>query len=188
MQQTDDGYVFVPDADRGVHGGRYFRLSGSDLGIFYGLGSYPSVDWFWPSHHTYPALKDILEASPTGLSDLNRYEDGAEYTQGFSRVGWMLLIGGVGALLGGLGYNFLPNNPREMQPIWFGAAGGVAAVGLFTYVFSQSLASQNEALLDQAIAAYNRDMAGRRHHTPFAPPPEGFSLPNFPQTNPVTTP
>lgn len=185
MQQTDEGYLFVPDAERNAHGGRYFRLSGSDVGVFYGLGSYPSVDWIWPSHHTYPALRDIIEASPAGLSDLNRYEDGAEYTQGFSRAGWLLLMGGLGALLGGLVYNFVPNNPREMQPIWFGVSGGVAAVGLSTFIFSQSLASQNEALLDQAIEAYNRDMAGRRMRNQYAPAMPGVPLPGSPSQFPV---
>jgi hypothetical protein len=167
MQQTEEGLMFVPDAERGQHGGRFFRLSGSDMGVFYGLGGNPNTDWLWPSHHTYPALKDIIEASPTGLSNLNRYDDGAEYTQGFSRVGWLLLVGGVGALLGGLVYNLIPNNKREMQPIWFGVSGGVAGLGLVTYGWSQGLAWQNEALLDQAVEAYNRDMAGKRRRNPY---------------------
>lgn len=183
MGYTDEGYVFIPDADHGAHGGRFFRLSGSDVGVFYGLGSFPSVDWIWPSHHTYPALRDIIEASPGGLSALNRYEDGAEYTQGFSRIGWLIMVGGLGALLGGLGYNLVPGNTREMQPIWFGASAGVAALGIATYVFSQSLASQNEALLDEAIQDYNRDMAGRRARNRYAPAQPGAPLPNFPGTS-----
>jgi hypothetical protein len=180
MMQTDDGYVFVSDADRNAHGGRFFRLSGSDIGVFYGLGSHPSVDWLWPSHHTYSGLKEIIEASPGGLSHLNRYEDGAEYTQGFSRAGWLLMVGGIGALLGGLVYNLIPNNTREMQPVWFGATAGVGAVGLSMFIFSQSLANQNEALLDQAIEAYNRDMAGKRGRVGFPTPPPGAFPPSSP--------
>jgi hypothetical protein len=180
MMQTDEGYVFVSDADRNAHGGRFFRLSGSDIGVFYGLGSHPSVDWLWPSHHTYSGLKEIIEASPGGLSHLNRYEDGAEYTQGFSRAGWLLMVGGIGALLGGLAYNLIPNNTREMQPVWFGATAGIGTVGLATFFFSQSLANQNEALLDQAIEAYNRDMAGKRGRIGYPTTPPGVFSPSSP--------
>ena len=177
MQNTDEGYVFVPDAERRAHGGRYFRLSGSDLGVFYGLGSYENVDWIWPSHHIYPSLRDIIEASPSGLSNLQRYEDGAEYTQGYSRAGALLMYGGIASVLGGLVYNLIPNNTREMQPVWFAGSAGVGALGLAVFIFSQSLASQNEALLDQAIEAYNRDMAGRRARTQYMAPVPGVSGP-----------
>ena len=72
MVGSESGPVFVPDAESGTRGGRFFRLSGSELGIFYGLGSHPSIDWFWPNHRVYPAVAQIVDASPAGLRSLCR--------------------------------------------------------------------------------------------------------------------
>lgn len=166
MVAGEAGAVFLPDQESGQHGGRYFRLSGSELGIFYGLGSHPSIDWIWPNHRVYAAVAQIVDASPAGLRLLTQYEGIADYTQGFARAGSLVALAGLGASLGGLGYNLLPGNTREMQPVFFLGTGGAFAAGLLLFMGAQLAASSNEALLDQAIDAYNRDMAGRRRFGP----------------------
>lgn len=166
MLSGEGGPVFVPDSESGNHGGRYFRLSGSELGIFYGLGSHPSIDWFWPNHRVYTPVAQIIDASPAGLQLLTRYEAGADYTQGFARAGAIITFLALGATLGGFAYNLLPGNTREMQPIYFLGTGAGALAGLTLLTGSQLSASSNEALLNQAIDAYNRDMAGRRRFGP----------------------
>lgn len=171
MQTTERGYEFVPDAPSGRFGGRYFRLSGSDDYVFYGLGGHPSIDWLWPTHKVNRSTWEIISASSGGLNFLERYQDTAEYTQGFARAGWIVMIGGFAALMGGLVYNLVPGNTREMQPIWFGVTGGIGAAGLVIWGGASSGAITNEALLDTSIDAYNREMAGRRRRAPLFVPP-----------------
>lgn len=182
LEWTDQGVVFVPDAERGQRGGRWFRLEGSEMQVFYGLGGSPSTDWLWPSHTVSSAVWDIVSASPGGVNYLMRYQDGANYTSGFARAGWIVMIVGLGSAIGGFIYNLsLTSSTRELNPLWYAGAGGVFAAGLGVYGGAQAGAATNEALLDQAIDAYNREMSGRRRRgpttNPYAPPMQDFRAP-----------
>jgi hypothetical protein len=157
----DAGVTFVADVQRGRRGGRWFRLDGSEGHIFYGLGGHPATDWFWPNHVASSFVWEIVNASPGGTSYMLRYQDAAAYTTGFARVGAMVALGSLAATLGGVGYN-LTNATREMQPVFFLGTGAGLLAGVGLWAGAGAAAASNEALLDQALDAYNRDLAGRR--------------------------
>ena len=162
IQGSEGQPQFVPDADHGAAGGRWFRVGGFDEPVFYGVGTHPGFDWLWPSHRTRPELKALKRASPGALSDLERYEQGQEYAQNWARMGTIVTLGALLAAAGGFAYGAVPSNPREMAPSFYYVSGGVGALGLLMYGTSSILAHDNQSLLDRAIANYNRDMAGRR--------------------------
>lgn len=171
LEWTDQGVVFMPDSERGQRGGRWFRLEGSEMQIFYGLGGSTGTDWLWPTHTVSSAVWDIISASPGGVNYLSRYQDGANYTQGFARAGSLVMYTGLLGAIGGFIYNLtLTNSTRELNPIWYLGAAGVFAAGLGIYAGASAGAGTNEALLDQAIDAYNREMAGRRRRGPVTNP------------------
>lgn len=184
LESTDQGVLFVADSERGQRGGRWFRLEGSEMQVFYGLGGTPGTDWLWPTHTVSPAVWEIVNASPGGLNYLQRYQDAAAYTTGFARAGMLVMLGGLGALGYGLAYN-LTNSTREMQPAWFIGSGAALGAGMLLWGSTQAAAATNEALLDQAIDAYNREMAGRRRRgpttNPYTPPMPDLRAPG---TNP----
>ncbi|MEB3327960.1 MAG: hypothetical protein VKQ33_01875 [Candidatus Sericytochromatia bacterium] len=157
----DEEVAYVPDAQRGRRGGRWFRLDGSEGHVFYGLGGHPGTDWLWPNHVASPFVWEIVSASPGGTSYLLRYQDAAAYTTGLARVGTLVALGSLAATLGGVGYN-LTNATREMQPVFFVGTGAALLAGVGLWAGATAAASSNEALLDQALDAYNRDLAGRR--------------------------
>jgi hypothetical protein len=169
LEKTDEGVVFVPDAVSGRTGGRYFRLGGYDNLVTYGLGEHPAIDWFWPSYKLRPGVKDILAVSPGATGRMITYEESQDVPQSMARVGWLVLTGAVVTALGGLVYNKLPGNLREMQPNFWYATAGTATVGALMYGGGTWLAKGNEMMLDEAIAAYNRDMAGKRKLRPPVP-------------------
>jgi hypothetical protein len=183
LEWTDQGVIFVPDAERGQRGGRWFRLEGSEMSVFYGLGGTPGTDWIWPNHTVNSSVWEIINASPGGLNYLSRYQDAANYTTGFARAGMLVMLGGLGAIGYGLIYNFTNNTdpPREMQPVFFIASAAALGAGLLLWGGAQASAGTNEALLDQAIDAYNREMAGRRRRgpttNPYMPPVQDFRVP-----------
>lgn len=165
LEWTDGGVQFVSDSERMQRGGHWFRLEGSEMQVFYGLGGHPNVDWLWPTHTVSPAVWEIVNAFPGGLSYMMRYQDAATYTTGFARAGYLVMYGAAGALIGGLAYN-LTNPTREMQPVWFAASAGVLGAGILLAAGAGAGAATNESLLDQALDAYNREMAGRRRRGP----------------------
>jgi len=112
---------------------------------------------------------EIVSASPGGTSYMLRYQDAAAYTTGFARVGALVTFASLGAVLGGVGYN-LTNATREMQPGFFVGAGGALLAGLGLWAGASAAGGSSEALLDQAIDAYNRDLAGRRRRNAGYPP------------------
>jgi hypothetical protein len=162
LQPSETGPTFVPDSATNATGGRYFRLGGLDETAFYGLGTNPGFDWFWPSYHTQSRLREVLRVSPGATNYLDRYEQAQEYTQNWARIGVMVTVGSVLTAVGGLAYSLIPSNPREMAPGFYFATGGAAAAGLALWGGSSVVASDNQGLLDRAIQNYNRDMAGRR--------------------------
>ena len=183
LEWSDQGVIFVADSERGQRGGRWFRLEGSEMQVFYGLGGHPSTDWIWPTHTVSSSVWEIVNASPGGLNNLQRYQDAANYTQGFARAGMLVMIGGLGALGYGLIYNLTNAStpPREMQPVWFISSAAALGAGLLLWGGSSAAAGTNEAMLDQAIDAYNREMAGRRRRgpmtSPYVPPMQDFRAP-----------
>jgi hypothetical protein len=161
IQGSEGQPTFVPDTSTGA-GGRYFRIGGFDELVFYGLGTHPVLDMVWPSYRTRPQLKELMRVSPGALSHLERYEQNQEYMQNWARMGMVIAMGGLLAAAGGYAYGAIPSNPREMAPGFYYATGGVAALGLTMFGTSAIVANDNQAMLDRAIANYNRDMAGRR--------------------------
>ncbi len=169
LEWTDQGVLFIADSERGQRGGRWFRLEGSEMQVFYGLGGNPSTDWIWPTHTVNPSVWEIVNASPGGLNYLHRYQDAATYTTGFARAGMLVMLGGLGSLAYGLIYN-LTSTTREMQPAWYIGSGAAFGAGLLLWGSTQAAAGTNEALLDSALDAYNREMAGRRRRGPTTNP------------------
>lgn len=162
LDRTEAGLRFIPDSESGGQNGRYFRVGGHDLLVTYGLGNHPVADWVWPSYHLKAHVRDLVVVSPGGLSRLVRYEEAQGYAEGFARVGALILGGAIATAIGGLGYNFMPGNAREMTPGFWYATGGALTAGLLTVGLSNWAAHDNLTMLDEAIAAYNRDMAGKR--------------------------
>lgn len=163
LVDTDEGGKrFVPDAESGEKHGRYFRVGGSDRMIFYGIGSHPVADRFWPSFGVRPPLRDVVSASPAGLDRLLQYKDAQVGVEGVVQGGYLVFWGGLLATAGGLAYNFYPGNPREMQPLFLVGTGVAAVAGLVTFIGATAAANENQRLLDAAIEAYNKDLAGRR--------------------------
>jgi hypothetical protein len=162
LQPSETGPTFVPDSATNATGGRYFRLGGLDETAFYGVGTNPGFDWFWPSYHTQSRLREILRVSPGATNYLDRYEQAQDYTQNWARIGVVVAMGSVLTAAGGLAYSLIPTNPREMAPGFYVATGGAAAAGLALWGGSSVVANDNQGLLDRAIQSYNRDMAGRR--------------------------
>ena len=124
--------------------------------------SWAGFDWIWPSFRARPELKELMRVSPGALSQLERFEQGQEYAQNWARMGTVVALGALLTAAGGFAYGAIPSNPREMAPSFYYATGGVAALGLVMFGTSAIVANDNQALLDRAIANYNRDMAGRR--------------------------
>lgn len=162
IQSGEAGPQFVPDSAVNAAGGRYFRLGGYDELVFYGLGSHPAIDWFWPSYRCQPQLKEVVRTSAGALDSLERYEAAQDNTQNWARMGFLITLGAALAAAGGFAYGAIPANPREMAPSFYYATGGVAALGLALWGGSTIILKDNQSLLDRAIATYNRDMAGRR--------------------------
>lgn len=162
MERQGGQAVFVPDLERNVTSGRYFRVGGSEDAVFYGLGQEPVLDALWPNYTLKPELRRLLEASPGAVRELARYDDTRAQVEGVSRLGWLLLVGGSAAVLGGLAYDYWPGNAREMQRAHYWAAGGVAGAGLALFGGGTWAAHSNYDVLEDAIAAYNRDPALRR--------------------------
>lgn len=165
LERTEAGMRFVPDAESGARNGRYFRVGGHDQLVTYGLGNHPITDWVWPSYQLKPHVRDLVTVSPGGLDRLVRYEDTQSYAEGFARVGALVLWGSLLTAAGGLTYNLLPGNAREMTPGFWYATGGAVVAGMLTFGLSHWSAMENYQILDDAIAAYNRDMAGKRRLT-----------------------
>lgn len=165
VQAGEAGPQFMPDSAVNAAHGRYFRLGGYDELVFYGLGTHPAVDWFWPSYRCQPQLKEVVRTSAGALDFLERYEAAQENTQNWARMGFLITLGAALAAAGGFGYGAIPANPREMAPSFYYATGGVAALGLALWGGSTVILNDNQTLLDRAIATYNRDMAGRRKLT-----------------------
>lgn len=162
LERDEAGMRFVPDSESGGRNGRYFRVGGHDLLVTYGLGNHPVSDWIWPSYHLKAHVRDLVVVSPGGLNRLVNYEEAQGYAEGFARVGALVLWGALATAAGGLTYNLLPGNAREMTPGFWYATGGAVAAGALTLGLSGWAAHDNFAMLDDAIAAYNRDMAGKR--------------------------
>jgi hypothetical protein len=162
IQGTEGEPQFVPDSATNASGGRYCRVGGYDELVFYGVGTHPAIDWFWPSYRTQPQLKEILRASPGATSYLDRYDEAEEHAQNWARMGFLITVGAALAAAGGLAYSAIPTNPREMAPSFYYGTAGVAVLGLAFWGGSTLVAHDNQAWLDRAIDNYNRDMAGRR--------------------------
>lgn len=169
LQTIEDELTFVSDAERGERGGHWFRLGGQASSVFYCKGSHPATDWIWPNHKVSQAVWEIVRLSPGGSNYLMHYQEAAEYTTGFARIGVLATVAGLGAAGGGLAYN-LTNATREMQPLFFVGAGLAALAGLGLWAGATAAASSNEALLDQALDAYNRELAARRNQAPLSNP------------------
>jgi hypothetical protein len=150
------GGQFVADVSDGQ--GRYFRVAQDDTRVFYGLGTNPTLDAFWPSYSVNIRLQGLLRTSPGAYNSLLAYEDSQAGLESTGRMGALALAGGVLALAGGLIYDFFPGNPRQMAPVYYLGAGGAAVAGGLLYFGSSWLAGQNEMFLTQAIATYNRDL------------------------------
>ncbi|MEB3197049.1 MAG: hypothetical protein VKP62_07570 [Candidatus Sericytochromatia bacterium] len=168
----DNGTVFVADGERGSRGGHWFRVAGQESSVFYGLGSHPVTDWIWPNHGVSPAVWDLVAVSAAGASYLTRYQEMAGHTTGFARIGALVGLGGLAGTAGGLAYN-LTNATREMQPIFFVATALTALAGFGFWAGAAATAHSNEALLDQALEAYNREWAGRRNPRAIGEQPAG---------------
>ena len=70
------------------------------------------------------------------------------------------------AALGGLAYDYWPSNPREMQRAHYWISGGIAGAGLAFFGGGTWAARGNDEVLEEAIAAYNRDPALNRPGLP----------------------
>ena len=158
--------MFVPDATSGKVGGRYFRLGGYDNLVTYGVGENPLIDWLWPSYRLRTSVKDILAVSPRATTPMIAYDEAQDYAQTFARVGWLAFWSAAATAVGGLVYDKLPGNAREMQPGFWYATAGAATAGALMFGGAHWVATDNQQMLDEAIAAYNRDMAGKRKLRP----------------------
>lgn len=182
LQTVEDELTFVSDAERGERGGHWFRLGGQASSVFYCKGSHPATDWIWPNHQVSQAVWEIVRLSPGGSNYLMHYQEAAEYTTGFARLGVLGTLVALGATGGGLAYN-LTNAAREMQPVFFVGTGLLAVAGLGLWAGATAAASSNEALLDQALDAYNRELAARRNQAPVSSPFVPAPLPLLPVGN-----
>jgi hypothetical protein len=181
FQTIGEEVAFVSDEERGVRGGHWFRLGGQASSVFYCKGSHPATDWIWPNHKVSQAVWEIVRLSTGGANYLMHYQEAAEYTTGLARIGVLASLAGVAATGGGLAYN-LTNATREMQPIFFAGTALLTLGGLALWGGATAAASSNEALLDQALEAYNRELASRRNQAPLSNPylPAPSDPPLFP--------
>jgi hypothetical protein len=158
MESVEGVVTFVSDSEAELTGGRYLRLHDVTSRVFYGVGAHPVLDYWWPAYSANGALSDIITVSAGGLSYLERYQTEARQSEGFARLAWLGLLGGTVGFAGSLIYNALPGNTREVQPALLIGSGLLTALGGVGFVSVTLGTATHDALLDQAIAAYNRDL------------------------------
>lgn len=151
-----DGFALDP-------AGRWVRVGGRDATAFYALGEQPWRDGFWPAYAPTPALKEALAGVPGAVAGATEAEEALRFDQAYARAGLLTLTGSLLALAGGLAYDFaIPNNPRQMHWSFYAATGAAGALGTALYAGGSFSAWHDLGRVDQAIAAYNREILRRR--------------------------